>query len=92
MAHSNEKFKELLVRLLNKTKAGQVRWVKNDDSSFRVWITDSSAVSTSLYEDYSSPDVVTVTLSVNGENAVTLTEEEGQAHPDDEASFLFLRN
>lgn len=87
MTASNEKFIKLLTRLLEKTNDDQVHWQKKN-STFAVWITEDSVVRVVLYTEHSGPDIVSVSLTVKGEEAIEIMAEEGRLQGNELYTFL----
>lgn len=85
---SDEKFTEILRRLLAKSEAGKVRWSVTDKGSYRVDLAGDATILLSFTSPNSEPDFYTAVLGIGKRAVSTLLEENAE---EESETFALLR-
>jgi len=81
---SQDQFKQILKRLLEKSKRNEVHWREQPIANrspiftYRVLISDNTIIDVYFGSPESAPDFVVASLNVNGIDVVTLNVEDGE--------------
>ncbi|MCX7428131.1 MAG: hypothetical protein NTW96_21185 [Planctomycetia bacterium] len=74
---TTDKFREILQRLLEKSKAGKINWRETHPGEFSILFADGSIIAVRYDSPRSGPDMITADLLIAGAPVVSVQSEDG---------------